>query len=119
MAATCGTAARALPPGRAALFLPYEPGLYALFRLRCPTFESYPVYPATPAEQQRAVAAIDAADVRTVLYWPDRLDGRPDLGYDRTDPLVWAHLTGRFTLAEDVPAAGGMQVWRRRPAADR
>ncbi len=117
VAATCGTAARVLPPGRPALFLPYEPGLYALFRLRCPTFESYPVYPATPAEQRRAIRAIDAADVQTVLFWPDRIDGRATLGYDQTDPLVWDHLRQQFEPVQTVSAAGGMQVWRRRPGS--
>ena len=105
-----------LRPGESAMFLPYDPGLYAVYRFKCPMFESYPVYPATPAEQRRAVAAISAANVARVLYWPDRIDGRPDLGLDQTDPLVWQYVRDHFDLAETVPDAGGVQVWRRRPA---
>ena len=106
-----------LRPGESALLLPYDPGLYAVYRLKCPMFESYPVYPATAAEQRRAVAAIAAANVARVLYWPDRIDGRPDLGLDQTDPLVWQYVRDHFDLAETVPDAGGVQVWRRRPSA--
>ena len=99
------------PAGGTDLFVPYVPGLYAVTRRRCPMYESYPLAPATAEEQQRAVDGLDRGGVAWVLYWADRIDGRDDLGFTNTDPVVWRYLTDQY---EAVGTAAGATVMRRR-----
>ena len=99
------------PAGGTDLFVPYVPGLYAVTRRRCPMYESYPLAPATADEQRRAVDGIDRGGVAWGLYWADRIDGRDDLGFANTDPVVWRYVTDHY---EPAGKAAGATVLRRR-----
>ena len=46
------------------LIAPYLPGLYAIFRLKCPIFESYPLYPPPGPSQLQDIADLQSAATR-------------------------------------------------------
>jgi hypothetical protein len=104
---------RQMSPGQTALFVPYDPGLYAVFRLRCPIYESYPLFPASRSEQQEVIANLERRHTDWILYWPDQMDGRPDLGFAQTDRMVWQYVSRTFALDKIAANAGGAQIYRR------
>ena len=105
---------RRFVPGQTALFVPYDPGLYAVFRLRCPIYESYPIFPASPSEQRQVVENLQSPEVDWVFYWPDRADGRADLGFDETDRAAWDYILKNFELVKVVAEARAVRVYHRK-----
>jgi hypothetical protein len=102
-------------PNPSILFAPYVPGLYAALRLRCPVFDAYPLYPKTPEEQRQSIDSINRLGTMWAVVWPYRMDGRPDLGFDRTDPDVWNFIV-RYFHTETVQAPAGAAVVLHRPS---
>ena len=102
-------------PHPSILFAPYVPGLYAAFRLKCPIFDDYPLYPKTGEEQRQSIDAIRHLGTTWAVVWPYRMDGRPDLGFDRTDPVVWDFILKHFQ-AENVEVPAGYALVLHRPA---
>jgi hypothetical protein len=108
-AAAAATAS--LRPGETALFVPYVPGLYAAGRLRCPMYDPYPLFTDPGDEQRRALAGMGGT--RVVLYWPWRIDGRADLGFANTDPIIWDYVLRNFAPAPTPLPSGGVLYVRR------
>jgi hypothetical protein len=105
---------RRLAPGQTVLFVPYDPVLYAVFRLRCPIYESYPIFPASQSEQREVVENLQRPGMDWVLCWPDRIDKRADLGFDQTDPVAWDYILKNFELVKVVEEARGVRVYHRK-----
>ncbi|MGA2440630.1 MAG: hypothetical protein ABSH08_06710 [Tepidisphaeraceae bacterium] len=105
---------RRLAPGQTALFVPYDPGLYAAFRQRCPIYESYPIFPASQSEQREVVENLQRPGMDWVLCWPDRADRRADLGFDQTDRAAWDYILKNFELVKVVEEARGVRVYHRK-----
>jgi len=105
---------RQLRPGETVIFVPYVPGLFAVFRLWCPLPEPYPLSPETPAWQHEIIHRLQQAHTTWAMVWPDRLDGRADLGFAQTHPLVWQYLQQQF-VPVPVPVVAGNVCLLHRP----
>ena len=71
---------------------PYWPGAYAIAGQRSPTWEIFLLFPALPRRQVEEIRRLGAADIGFALLTDHRVDQRPDLGLERTHPLVVRHL---------------------------
>ena len=80
-------------PGRRAFYaVPYWPGAYAALGRRSPTWEIYALFPARPERQRREIERLEAADIGFAVVSNWRIDGRADLGFENTHPLIAQHL---------------------------
>lgn len=79
------------PPGPIYV-APYMPGAYALVRQRAPTWEIYLLFPANEQRQEREILRLRAADVRKALIAVNSVDGRADLGFSATHPMIAAYV---------------------------
>ena len=95
--------AELVAPDEPILFLPNLPGLYPVVRRFSPTRNIYFIFPATPDEDRAALAEIQTADVRWVMLRDYALDGRDELRFSNTNPIVSQYLRENF---EPVPMAG-------------
>jgi hypothetical protein len=50
------------------------------------------------------------------LIWSERVDDRPDMGFDQTDPLVRKYLDDHFDLVRWTDFDGPVRIVRRRGA---
>jgi hypothetical protein len=99
-------------PGSKQVFIaPYWSGLYAAFGLKSPVWEIYALFPRSESFQRAEIERIEAANVRVAVIQDFPLDGRNDLRYPNTHPLIYAYLNEHFTRAED---ALGLQIFVRR-----
>lgn len=71
---------------------PYWPGAYAIAAQRSPTWEIYLLFPALPRRQLDEIERLTAAGVGFAVLTDHRMDYRPDLGLERTHPLIVQHL---------------------------
>jgi len=83
-------------PSEPVVFLPHWPGLYAATNRTSPLKQIYFIRPASVAEEQITLAALKAKDVRWVMLQDYKLDGRDDLRFCNTNPLVFAYFSENF-----------------------
>ncbi len=79
---------------------PTMPTFYAVLGKRSPTWWIYFLWPASDAEQ--AVTIERLRDVDWVLLTLKPFDDDPEYGFERTNPLVWKHLTEAWSVVDDA-----------------
>lgn len=80
------------------LFVPNMPGLYAFTERHSPTNQIYFIYPATPEEDHALLAEMKAANVQWLMMHDYALDGREELRFRNTNPIVFGWLRANFEL---------------------
>jgi len=83
-------------PDEAIFFAPHTPGLYPFTGRRSPTNQHYFVFPASRDVDQHLVDELNAANLQWAIIQNDPLDGRDDLRFDKTNPLVFEFLRRNF-----------------------
>lgn len=93
-----------LPEASVVAILPDLPGLYPLLGLRPPMRTLYPrILPESEPRQRELELAIRRAGVEWVVLGDPKPDGRPDLRFRNTHPLLWRALQRDF---HPVPVDG-------------
>ena len=105
-----------VPAGDALFVAPAAPGLYALLGRASPTWGLYFFWPdADRADQERLIRELDERNARWALVFEHALDGRKDLLFRNSNPLVWDTLTRAFQPVRGAPLPKGVQLFRRGP----
>lgn len=103
--------------GDGLLALPLLVSLYPILGLKAPVYDTYCVFPADEAAQQRMIAAIRAADVRIAVIYNLALDQREDLRFSATHPLVMAYLLSEMERLENHGLPSDLQLFRAKRAS--
>jgi len=82
--------------GQTLLAAPVMPGAYALLGVRSPVWEIYPLTPRSEKFQKAEIARMRAARVGLVLIEDIALDGREDLRYENTHPVIWKYIMSHY-----------------------
>jgi hypothetical protein len=90
------TADQYAPDGRSFLVTPLWPGAYALLKRKSPMWEIYALFPAGEEFQQREIERIKAARPGFVLILDVVADGRDDLRFRHTHPLIEQFVRDNF-----------------------
>ena len=90
--------ARYAPNGRSFLATPWLPSAYALFKRKSPVYEIYALYPASDEFQRQEIERIKAAQPGFVVVQDAALDGRDDLRFRNTHPLIEQFIRDNFDL---------------------
>ena len=85
-----------LGPREPLLAVPTLAELLPILGRRSAVYDTYCIYPASEREQKRMLRSIDEEQVRLALVRDDPVDGREDLRFSHTHPLVWSHLNAEF-----------------------
>jgi hypothetical protein len=99
-------------PNEPILFLPLMPGLYAFTDRLSPISRNYFVYPS-PEEDRAMLAEVEAAGVQWVMLQDYPLDGRDDLRFKNTNPLVFEYFRKNFGIVNITDLPPGFVVLRR------
>jgi hypothetical protein len=90
------TAAEDAPNGRNFVVTPLWPGAYAILKRKSPMWEIYALFPQGEAFQRREIERIKAARPGFVLILDAALDGRDDLRFRNTHPLIEQFVRDNF-----------------------
>jgi hypothetical protein len=84
------------PNGRNFVVTPLWPGAYALFKRKSPMWEIYALFPQGNGFQRREIERIKAARPSLVLILDVAVDGRDDLRFRNTHPLIEQFVSDNF-----------------------
>ena len=98
-----GLADRYAPDGQSFLVAPFWPGAYPLLERKSPMWEIYPILPRPKAFQEAEIERIKAARPAFALVIDLALDGRDDLRFRNTRPLIHQHILDHFERLPDSP----------------
>jgi hypothetical protein len=101
-------------PDEPILFLPNLIALYPITGRFSPTREIFNIFPASPEEDRALLAQIEAANVQWVMIYDFALDGRDDLRFRHTNPIVYAHFAQNFDLVPLATLPAEVTVLHRR-----
>ncbi len=93
---------------------PHLPGAYALLGRKAPVWQTYFFFPETEERQKDMIGNMDGKSVRWVILGSGTIDGREDLRFRNTHPLVWRHIMDAFEPVQGETLPGGYQLYRRR-----
>lgn len=92
------------------LAVPFWPGSYALLDRRSPTWEIYPLVRRSESFEREEVERLKGAAPAFVLIRDLALDGRDELRFRNTHPLLDRYLGTHFRPAKDVALPANYQV---------
>ncbi len=99
------------------LIAPVAPGLYALLGRPSPLWELYFFFPASAAEQAKAIDDLKTRQVNWALVSKATFDRREDLRFASSHKAVWNYLTTNFQAVRLQCLPRGMQLLHRKPSS--
>jgi len=111
------TADDLVAPGERILIAPHWPALYAMLGRESPTWEVYFIFPESEERQRRVIGDLQRRNAAVVLLGDLYLDGRADLHFSKTYPLVYRHVMERYDNVPVPGLPGWAHFFRRKPQA--
>lgn len=93
-------AGRFAPNGQSFLVAPFWPGAYSLLERKAPLWEIYSIVPRRVAFERKEVARLAAAAPAFAMIIDFPLDGRDELRYRNTHPLLNQYVADNFHRVE-------------------
>jgi hypothetical protein len=91
------------PNGQSFIVAPFWPGAYALLGRKSPMWEIYPLWPRSQAFEQVEIERLKKAKPGFALIFDFPLDGRDELRYRNTHPLIHQYILDNFERFHDSP----------------
>jgi len=92
---------------------PHLPGAYAVLGRRSPVWQTYFFFPETEEGQKAIMREMDEKRVRWVILGNGTIDGREDLRFRNTHPLVRRYIMDAFAPVPGETLPGGYQLYKR------
>ena len=83
------------------LVAPYWPGVYALFEQRSPMWEIYALFPRRPDFEAAEINRIKSMSPALVLIGKSGIDGRANLKFSVTHPLIFKYISDNYYQLPD------------------
>ncbi|MGO9829585.1 MAG: hypothetical protein ACLPJH_05550 [Myxococcaceae bacterium] len=100
-------------PGGEFFVAPFWPGAYAVLNAKSPTWEIYTVWHKSEAFQRREIERLAAAKPEFAVIVTVLLDGRDDLQYRNTHPLIEQYIEDNFQRVNGMSQNRDLQIYRR------
>jgi len=106
-------AAENIDPRDGLLIAPWAPGLYAFLGRASPLWEIYFLFPATDERQEEMIRSLTNKEVNWAIVSNQPMDGREELRFSATHPLLWKYLEEKFHPVGSPPLPGRMVILHR------
>jgi hypothetical protein len=102
---------RYAPDGQVFIAMPLWPGAYAAFLRKSPMWEIYPLFPRSAAFQEREIQRIKRANPGFALVIDHPLDGREELRFRNTHPLIDRYIKMNYDPLDHLDKRAGFQIY--------
>lgn len=102
------------PHGEAFIVTPFWPGAYPLLERRSPLWEIYALFPRGKAFEKTEITRIKAAKPNFAVILNLPLDGREELRFCNTHPLIHRYILHHFEPLDDYHYNPMYQLYRRK-----
>jgi hypothetical protein len=102
------------PNDESFIVTPFWPGAYALLQRKSPMWEIYALFPSVSDFEKAEIRRIEKANPRFALVLDYPLDGRDDLRFQNTHPLIHQYIVKHFELVRGVSNNPIFQVYKAR-----
>jgi len=106
--------AKHVTPDESLFIAPHSPGLYPILQRRAPVHNTYMLIPTTEDKQKKIIKDLKKHKVNWVILSDFALDGRDDLRFRHTHPLVWQYLMTYFEPIDTQQLPSSEQFLRRK-----
>lgn len=103
------------PGGRNLFVTPLMPGAYALLEAKSPTLESYTAWKRSESFQRQELDRLRAANPGFLLVMDIPLDGRDELRYRSTHPLMDQYIKDNYQVLSGYSGNPAYHVYRGKP----
>jgi hypothetical protein len=93
------------------LSVPIWPGLYALLGVKSPVYEIYPLFPRSNAFQQQEIERLIQAKPSIVFFDDVGVDGRNDMRYGSTHPLMTQYIEQHYREIPSPAAEPQLKIY--------
>jgi len=107
------------PEGQSFFVTPLQPGAYAVLEAKAPTWEIYTAWPRTERFQSDEIARLSAAKPGFLLISDAALDGREELRYRVTHPLIDRYVRDNYLLVDGYTQDPNYRIYRAKDAVQR
>jgi hypothetical protein len=104
------------PDGRTFLAVPFWPGAYAVLERKAPVWEIHALNPRNSTFQQREIQRIEDAEPGFAIVWDAALDGREELRFQNTHPLIDQYIRRNFEQIDEPLYPKTLRIYRMRKA---
>jgi hypothetical protein len=91
------------PNSQSFITAPFWPGAYPLLERKSPMWEIYALFPRSEGFQQLEIERIKMSSPGFILIFDFPLDGREELRFRNTHPLIHQYILNNFKLLPDSP----------------
>ncbi|WP_040950992.1 hypothetical protein [Gorillibacterium massiliense] len=85
-----------LNQGENLFIAPHTPALYPILNLKAPLWDIYLLFPETEDRQRKQIQELKQNNVALVILGDIALDGRDDLRFRNTHPILWEYLNNNY-----------------------
>ena len=103
------------PDGRTFIAAPFWPGAYAALERKSPVWEIYMLFPRGIAFQQAEIERIKVANPGFAVILDAALDGREDLRFRNTHPMIEQYIRENFDRLDVNVGNPTVQIYTRKP----
>lgn len=100
------------PSGQNFFVAPLWPGAYALLDAKSPTWEIYTAWPRSNVFQREEIDRIKSSKSAFILIYDLPLDGRDELRYRNTHPLIEQYIRTNYTRVTGLTDNPAYQIYR-------
>jgi hypothetical protein len=105
------------PGNRSFIATPFWPGAYAVLERKSPMWDIYPILTRSPAFQQAEIERVTAANPGFAIVIDSALDGRDELRFKNTHPLLYQYLVDNFDRLDGYTKNPAYQIYTNRMMA--
>ena len=98
--------------GQSFFVTPFQPGAYAVLGAKAPTWEIYTAWPRDERFQNEEIARLYAAKPGFLLISDAALDGREELRYRNTHPLMDRYVRDNYLLVDGYTQDPSYRIYR-------
>ena len=108
-------AVAALSSPREEIFIaPHWPTMYPIIDRRSPLWQIYFIFPEMPEREMEMIGELNSKNVQWVILGDVALDGRDELRFRNTHPLMWRYFRDEFMEVDAPGLPEGYEALKRR-----